>query len=302
MPKLLSQFFLIGLLFSLVAVPTRATAAIAPLSPAQLKDKAEDIFVGKVFSVTETEAPSTRFDDKTEFKDRTYTITMGVIKVLKYKSVKVASQVKVQAWQPVGGNQSGLIGFVGPQGHVPIPKKGDIVTVYTAKHESDKNSDSNTKEGTLMVYVPLVPNGMVIQKDKGEDVDPHGTTQLTPPNTKFAADTKTLQALSNASSFQFMATVALYKEMLLNSWDEKTYRQFSYYHGLNQTALSELSETHKNDKTWGPWFESRFSYQASVYEALQPYIAKKRKGELMSAQDIAGLTQIQREVTAKLGR
>jgi hypothetical protein len=90
--------------------------------------------------------------------------------------------------------------------------------------------------------------------------------------------------------------------MLLNSWDEKTYRQFSYYHGLNQTALSELSETHKNDKTWGPWFESRFSYQASVYEALQPYIAKKRKGELMSAQDIAGLTQIQREVTAKLGR
>jgi len=99
-----------------------------------------------------------------------------------------------------------------------------------------------------------------------------------------------------------MATIALYKEMLINAWNEKTYRQFSYYHGLNQTALSELSKTHKDDKVWGPWFKEKLSYQASVYAALQPYIAKKRRGEAMTPQDIAALTQIQREVTAKLGK
>ena len=95
MRKLLPQFLLATLLLPLAAAPSRATAAIAPLSPAQLQEQAEEIFTGKVLSITESEGQSTRFDDDTKFKDRTFTITMGVISVLKYKSVTVASQVKL---------------------------------------------------------------------------------------------------------------------------------------------------------------------------------------------------------------
>ena len=302
MIKLIPQVVFAGLLFSLLVTPIRATAAIAPLSPAQLREQAEEIFTGKVLSITESEGQSTRFDDDTKFKDRTFTITMGVISVLKYKSVTVASQVKLQAWQPVGGKNDGLIGFVGPQGHVPIPKKGDIVTVYAAKRGSTKAPNASNKDSKLQIYVPLLPNGMVIQKDQPKQGDPNGTTQPSPAQTNVGGPISTLKTLSNSSSFQFMATIALYKEMLINAWNEKTYRQFSYYHGLNQTALSELSKTHKDDKIWGPWFKEKLSYQASVYAALQPYIAKKRKGEAMTAQDIAALTQINREVTAKLGK
>lgn len=302
MRKLLPQFLLATLLLPLAAAPSRATAAIAPLSPTQLKKEAEEIFTGKVLSITSSEGQSTRFDDATKFIDRTYTITMGVLSVQKYKSVKVGTQVKVQAWQPVGGKQPGLIGFVGPQGHVPIPKKGDVVTVYTATRDTKEETHQNNQTPKTQSYVPLLPNGMDIQKQNGKQ-DGLRDTKLVPPNqSKTGEDSKNLQMLSNSTSFQFMATIALYKEMLLNSWDEKTYRQFSYYHGINQTALSRLAETHVKHKVWGPWFKEKVSYQSSVYEALQPYIAKKRKGEAMTAQDIADLTQIQREVTAKLGK
>jgi hypothetical protein len=301
MLKLIPRVLLSCLLLSLVAAPTQATAAIAPLSPAELKEKAEQIFVGKVLSITETEAQSTRFDDDTEFTDRTFTITMGVISVLRSKSVTVGAQVKVQAWQPVGGKRAGLIGFVGPQGHVPIPKKGDIVTVYTAKrnNKADTPADAATKPRFL---VPLLPNGMVIEKEKRKKPTVQDTNQVPPSTTGQVNERKTLQLFSNASSYQFMATVALYKEMLMNDWDEKIYRQYAYYHGVNQSAVSELLKTYNTEKVWGPWFKEKSDYQASVYTALEPYINKKRKGQALSAQDIADLTQLQREVNAKLGR
>ena len=299
--KLIPPVLLSGLLLSLVAAPTHATAAIAPLSPTELKEEAEQIFVGKVLSVTETEAQSTRFDDDTKFTDRTFTITMGVISVLKSKSVTVGAQVKVQAWQPVAGKRAGLIGFVGPQGHVPIPKKGDIVTVYTAKpnHTDATPADAAKKPRFL---VPLLPNGMVIEKQKPKKPTVLGTNQLPPSTDGQVTERKTLQMFSNASSYQFMATVALYKEMLMNDWDEKVYRQYAYYHGMNQSALSELLKTYNKDKVWGPWFKEKSDYQASVYKALEPYINKKRKGQALSTQDIADLTQLQREVNTKLGR
>ncbi len=292
--KQVQPVLIFALLFFLLGARSAATAAIAPLSQTQLKEKAEDIFVGKVLSISDIAEPSKRFDKGTKFTDRTYTITIGVITVLKYKSVKVATEVTVKAWQPVGSEQTGLIGFVGPQGHVPIPKKGDIITVYTEKSETNKDADEKTDAGKTQVYIPLLPNGMVIQKEETkEETSAPGTQQ---------DGTTTLQTLSNATSFQFMATVALYKEMLLNTWDEKTYRQFAYYHGLNQVTLSELATTNENHKIWGPWFKEKLAYQASVFKTLQTYIGKKRKGDPMTPQDIAELTRIQRETTAKLGR
>ena len=295
MLKFIPSIVFAGLLASLVVATGQANAAIAPLSPAELKEQAEEIFTGKVLSIQEKDGQSTRFDDDTKFIDRTFTITIGVTEVLKSKSVVVASEVTVQAWQPLGNKQSSVIGFVGPQGHVPIPAKGDSVTVYTAKR--DLNSG-----GKSPVYVPLLPNGIVIQKSQPKVSGAPARTTHDSHVGDSAEQTKMLQALSNASSFQFMATIALYREMLLNSWDEKTYRQFAYYHGVNQAALTDMAKTHENDKIWGPWFKEKLASQKSIYESLKPYIAKKRNGESMSPQAIAELTQIMRQATAKLGR
>ena len=295
----LLRVLLVGLAVSCAGFANQGMAAIAPLSPSQLEDKAEEIFTGKVLSITEEDRPTTRLHAQSKFIDRTYTIAIGVISVHKFKSVTVASQVKVQAWKPVGGKQPGL---VGPQGHVPIPKKGDLVTVYTTRSEANNDSKSITQDNKSQLYVPLLPNGIVIRKSTPTKVSSPKLSQSSPAETKVGGNSRTLQTLSKSSSFQFMATITLYREMLVHSWDEKLYRQFSYYHGLNQASLSELAKTYESDETWGPWFKERATYQASVYEALQPYIVKKRKGESMTAQDNAELTQIQREVTAKLGR
>jgi hypothetical protein len=43
-------------------------------------------------------------------------------------------------------------------------------------------------------------------------------------------------------------------------------------------------------------------YQDSVFQSLQAFIAAKRKGAVLTPQQVADLTQLQREVTAKLGR
>ncbi|MDA7907120.1 hypothetical protein N9Z64_02380 [bacterium] len=301
MHNLIPQILLAGLLFTSVGSPSLATAAIPPLSPTQLRENADQIFTGKVLSVTKTEGQSTRFDDNTKFIDRTYTITISVTSVEKSELVLVGSEVKVQAWQPVGGNRGSLIGFVGPQGHVPIPKDGDTVTVYTAKpkNKTDMPQDTPTK---TRILVPLLPNGMTIEKGKPKKPSAPDTSQVPQPPSGEVNEQNTLQLFSNASSFQFMATIALYKEMLMNTWDEKVYRQYAYYHGLNQSALADLLDAHDHDKVWGPWLKEKSEYQASVYKTLEPYIEKKRKGESLSAQDIANLTQLQRQVTAKLGR
>ena len=126
-----------------VALQTRGSGALPPLSPAELEEKAGEIFTGKVLSVTSSKGPSKRFDSEQKFIDRTFVIRMGVLSVKKHKSLVVGQQVKVCAWQPLGGQQGGLIGFAGPQGHVPIPKQGQIVTVYTAKAKKKPEAAAN---------------------------------------------------------------------------------------------------------------------------------------------------------------
>ena len=208
----------------------------------------------------------------------------------------------MRAWQPVGGQQGGLIGFVGPQGHVPIPKKGQIVTVYTAKAKKNPEATGDTGRSPgkpkVAVVTPLVPNGMVIQKSKEKMPDPEVSGQASPTD----EERQTVELFSDASSYQFMATLALYKEMLINRWDEKVYRQYAYYLDKNQLALQNMSKSHATDTTWGPMLKENAEYQDSVFQSLQPFIAAKRKGAVLTPQQVADLTQLQREVTAKLGR
>ena len=287
----------------LVGVASQTCAgALPPLSPTELKKEAGEIFTGKVLSVTSSEGPSKRFDGDQKFIDRTFIIRMGVLSVQKYESLVVGQEVKVRAWQPVGGQQGGLIGFVGPQGHVPIPEKGQIVTVYTAKAKKNPEATGDTGRSPgkpkVAVVTPLVPNGMVIQKSKEKMPDPEVSGQASPTD----EERQTLELFSDASSYQFMATLALYKEMLINRWDEKVYRQYAYYLDKNQLALQNMSKSHANDTTWGPMLKENAEYQDSVFQSLQPFIAAKRKGAVLTPQQVADLTQLQREVTAKLGR
>jgi hypothetical protein len=285
-----------------VAVQTNALAALPPLSPTELKEKAGEIFTGKVLSVTSSEGPSKRFDSDQKFIDRTFIIRMGVLRVEKHESLMVGQEVKVRAWQPVGGQQGGLIGFVGPQGHVPIPKKGQIVTVYTAKakEKPEGTGDASPSAGKpkVAVVTPLVPNGMVLQKANEKKPDPKVIGQTSPTD----GERQTLELFSDASSYQFMATLALCREMLINKWDEKVFRQYAFYHEQNQLALQTLSKSHASDQAWGPRLKETAEYQKSVFESLDPFIATKRKGAVLTPQQVADLTQLQREVTAKLGR
>ena len=289
MNKLIRWCFVASALLVGVALQTPGLAALPPLSPAELKEKAGEIFTGKVLSVTSSEGPSKRFDSDQKFIDRTFIIRMGVLSVEKHESLVV-------------GQQGGLIGFVGPQGHVPIPKKGQIVTVYTAKakQEPEAAGDASASAGKpkVAVVTPLVPNGMVIQKANEKKPDPKVIGQTSPTD----GERQTLEMFSDASSYQFMATLALCREMLINKWDEKVFRQYAFYHDQNQLALQTLSKSHASDKAWGPRLKETAEYQKSVFQSLEPFIATKRKGAVLTPQQVADLTQLQREVTAKLGR
>ena len=194
---------------------------------------------------------------------------------------------------------------MGPQGNVPIPAKDDAITVYsTQPKERQRTETSPDSRADAIVYVPLLPNGLVINKQNRGTPGP-ATTTPPQPNSDDAIDNQTrinLQRFSNASSYQFMATFALFKEMLENEWDEKLFRQFEFYERLNQQAVSSYQEQYQDDKTWGPWFRKKGTFQQENFKKLVPYIQKRRKGEALSPDDMGSLLQLQRQITAQLGK
>ena len=60
MLKFIPSIVFAGLLASLVVATGQANAAIAPLSPAELKEQAEEIFTGKVLSIQEKDGMLTK--------------------------------------------------------------------------------------------------------------------------------------------------------------------------------------------------------------------------------------------------
>jgi hypothetical protein len=136
-----------------------AWAAKAPLSPGELKKKASHIISGEVVDVTSKEQQSQIERAWGIHRDRVFTIKLKVKILSKGTGVKVDDDIEVEAWKPV----SRIPPLPGLQGYESIPKKGDTVTVYV-----------EGKKGKA--YVPILPNGIVIEKNSPTTTAANGNT------------------------------------------------------------------------------------------------------------------------------
>ena len=125
-----------------------ASAAVAPYAEEHMEQEASLIVSGKVLSITSKTQKSTHERDLLIARDRIFTITLEVSSVSKGKGAKVGDQMKFQAWQP----STRFPPMPGPQGHQPIPAKGDLVKTYLLYNKKTKT------------YHPFMPNGIKILK------------------------------------------------------------------------------------------------------------------------------------------
>mgnify|MGYP006174923269 CR=1 FL=1 len=143
-----SVAFLAGLL-ALTAVD--ASAAVAPHSKESMMEEATHVVQGKVVALISKTQKSRRRSSRSDFliaRDRIFKITVEVIAVEKGKDVKEGDELSLEAWQP----STRFPPLPGPQGHQPVPNKGDLVKTYLFY-------DKNTK-----TYHPFMPNGIKILK------------------------------------------------------------------------------------------------------------------------------------------
>ncbi|MDG2384511.1 MAG: hypothetical protein P8N76_22775 [Pirellulaceae bacterium] len=128
-------------------------AALPPMSQEELEKESKYIVSGDVISVT-----SRLTNSKVErafgiHRDRIYTIKLKVSAIMKGAGVKPGQVITVEAWQPAVR----IPPIPGLQGNVPIPDKGDKVTVYVSEKSKDK-------------FKPFMPNGITIKtKAKGQE-------------------------------------------------------------------------------------------------------------------------------------
>ncbi|MDF1789726.1 MAG: hypothetical protein P1U82_27945 [Verrucomicrobiales bacterium] len=133
-----------ALVAALVSIATfSALAAVAPLSPAELKKQAIHIVTGSVVEVTSKTQKSEIEKAKGIHRDRIYTIKIKVETVSKGVGVKVGSEIEVLAWRP----STRIPPLPGPQGHGSIPQKGDKATFYLQAKGKKQ-------------FEPLLPNGI----------------------------------------------------------------------------------------------------------------------------------------------
>lgn len=130
-------------LAGLLAFVSIAHAAVAPLSPAQLKAQATHVVTGTVLDVSSKTEKSKIEKAKGIHRDKVFTIRLEVKTVSKGTGITVGKPIEVVAWQP----STRIPPLPGPQGHGSIPKKGDSGTFYL-KPKSGKT------------YEPLLPNGI----------------------------------------------------------------------------------------------------------------------------------------------
>ena len=138
-----NRLFLITALM-LTGLGASSWAAVAPLSPENLRKKATHILKGKVLEVKSR----TRLDGLF-WLDRVFTIRLRVTGVAKGKGVKQGDEIVVTAWRPA----LRIPPMPGPQGHFPVPAKGQVVTVHVASREGAS-------------FVPIMPNGIRIESPK----------------------------------------------------------------------------------------------------------------------------------------
>ena len=115
------------------------------MSPKDLEKTSDLIITGKVIGVTSIIKKSKIEKSFGIHWDKIFYITINVTEILKGKSACRDQKIDIRVWRP--SLRIPLI--TGPQGHYPIPVKGDRVRVYI-KMESEKK------------YSALLPNGFSI--------------------------------------------------------------------------------------------------------------------------------------------
>ena len=121
-------------------------AAVAPHSKEEMEKGATVVVEGEVLSVTSKTQKSEVERGLVMARDRVYTVTLRVSKVAKGKA-KVGDELQFKAWRP----STRVPPLPGPQGHHPIPGKGDMVKVYLLGEKENSQ--------------PYMPNGIEILKE-----------------------------------------------------------------------------------------------------------------------------------------
>ena len=133
----------------LMAMGTSSWAAVAPLSPENLRKEASHIITGRILEVKSRTRKSKVEKTIGIHRDRVFTIRLRVTGVAKGKGVRKGDEIVVTAWQVAVR----IPPIPGPQGHFPVPAKGQVVTVHVASREGAS-------------FVPIMPNGIRIESPK----------------------------------------------------------------------------------------------------------------------------------------
>ena len=125
-----------------------ASAAVAPRPPDEMREEATHVVEGKVVELSSKTQKSKVERGLLIAHDRIFTISLEVTSCEKGKDVKEGDELIFEAWQP----STRIPAMPGPQGHQPVPDKGDLVKVYLLFNEKSKT------------YHPIMPNGIKILK------------------------------------------------------------------------------------------------------------------------------------------
>jgi len=132
----------------LVLTTLDLSAAVAPHSEGHMEEAASLIVEGEVVSLS-SRTQKSKADSSLFARDRIFKITIKVASVAKGKGIKAGEQLVFEAWQP----STRLPLLPGPQGHQPVPGKGDLVKTYLLYNKK------------TMTYHPFMPNGIRILRE-----------------------------------------------------------------------------------------------------------------------------------------
>ena len=117
-----------------------------------MMEEATHVVRGKVIALSSKTQKSKYEKDLLIARDRIFKITLKVTAVEKGKDIKEGDELFLEAWQP----STRFPPQPGPQGHQPVPDKGDLVKTYLLYNKKTR------------IYHPFMPNGIEIRR-KGKN-------------------------------------------------------------------------------------------------------------------------------------